>query len=91
MCVINERQLFVGHTPPHVRSVTSHADLTPFFQPLRYSFLLVEDMLITKLFDTNVTGKNEMSLFEKIKASQDAKDVVGYLACLHDDFVFVRH
>ena len=32
-----------------------------------------------------------MSLYEKIKAAQDAKDVEGYLACLHDDFVFVRH
>ena len=32
-----------------------------------------------------------MSLYAKIKEAQDAKDVVGYLACLHDDFVFVRH
>lgn len=32
-----------------------------------------------------------MSLYGKIKAAQDAKDVEGYLACLHDDFVFVRH
>ena len=32
-----------------------------------------------------------MSLYAKIKAAQDAKDVEGYLACLHDDFVFVRH
>ena len=32
-----------------------------------------------------------MSLYAKIKATQDAKDVEGYLACLHDDFVFVRH
>ena len=33
----------------------------------------------------------KMSLYEKIKAAQDAKDVEGYLACLHADFVFVRH
>ena len=32
-----------------------------------------------------------MSLYEKIKAAQDAKDVEGYLGCLHDGFVFVRH
>ena len=32
-----------------------------------------------------------MSLYAKIKAAQDAKDIEGYLACLHDDFVFVRH
>ena len=32
-----------------------------------------------------------MSLYAKIKEAQDAKDVVGYLACLHDDFVFLRH
>ena len=32
-----------------------------------------------------------MSLYAKIKEAQDAKDVVGYLACLHEDFVFVRH
>ena len=38
-----------------------------------------------------VCGVNEMSLYKKIKAAQDAKDVDGYLACLHDDFVFVRH
>ena len=33
----------------------------------------------------------KISLYEKIKAAQDAKDVEGYLACLHADFVFVRH
>ena len=32
-----------------------------------------------------------MSLYQKIKAAQDSKDVDGYLACLHEDFVFVRH
>jgi hypothetical protein len=29
----------------------------------------------------------KISLYEKIKAAQDAKDVEGYLACLHADFV----
>lgn len=32
-----------------------------------------------------------MSLYDKIKAAQDAKDLEGYLACLHSDFIFVRH
>jgi len=32
-----------------------------------------------------------MSLYAKIKAAEDARDVDAYLACLHDDFVFVRH
>ena len=32
-----------------------------------------------------------MSLYSKVKAAQDAKDMVAYLACLHDDFIFVRH
>ena len=32
-----------------------------------------------------------MSLYKKIKAAQDSKDIDGYLACLHEDFVFVRH
>ena len=32
-----------------------------------------------------------MSLYEKIKSAQVAKYVDGYLACGHEDFVFVRH
>ena len=32
-----------------------------------------------------------MSLYKKIKAAQDSKDLEGYLDCLHEDFVFVRH
>jgi hypothetical protein len=32
-----------------------------------------------------------MSLYQKIKAAQDSKDLDGYLDCLHEDFVFVRH
>ena len=32
-----------------------------------------------------------MSLYQKIKAAQDSKDLEGYLDCLHEDFVFVRH
>jgi hypothetical protein len=32
-----------------------------------------------------------MSLYAKIKSAEDARDVDAYLACLHDDFVFVRH
>jgi hypothetical protein len=32
-----------------------------------------------------------MSLYRKIKAAQDSKNIDMYLACLHDDFVFVRH
>ena len=32
-----------------------------------------------------------MSLYSKIKSAQDAKDMEAYLACLHDDFIFVRH
>jgi hypothetical protein len=32
-----------------------------------------------------------MSLYAKIKAAEDARDVDAYLTCLHDDFVFVRH
>lgn len=32
-----------------------------------------------------------MSLYKKIKAAQDNKDIEGYLDCLHEDFVFVRH
>ena len=32
-----------------------------------------------------------MSLYGKIKVAADARDVDAYLACLHDDFVFVRH
>jgi ketosteroid isomerase-like protein len=32
-----------------------------------------------------------MSLYEKIKSAQDSKDIDMYLACLHKDFVFVRH
>ena len=32
-----------------------------------------------------------MSLYAKIKAAEDSRDVDAYLACLHDDFVFVRH
>lgn len=32
-----------------------------------------------------------MSLYKKIKAAQDSKDIEGYLDCLHEDFVFVRH
>ena len=32
-----------------------------------------------------------MSLYSKVKAAQDAKDMEAYLACLHDDFIFVRH
>ena len=32
-----------------------------------------------------------MSLYAKIKAAEDARDIDAYLACLHDDFVFVRH
>ena|SRR6056300_447310 len=32
-----------------------------------------------------------MSLYSQIKAAQDARDMEAYLACLHDDFIFVRH
>jgi len=32
-----------------------------------------------------------MSLYAKIKAAEDARDVDAYLTCLHDEFVFVRH
>jgi hypothetical protein len=32
-----------------------------------------------------------MSLYQKIKAAQDSKDLEGYLGCLHENFVFVRH
>ena len=32
-----------------------------------------------------------MSLYAKLKAASDARDVTAYLDCLHDDFVFVRH
>ncbi|MEN8748304.1 hypothetical protein [Marivita sp.] len=32
-----------------------------------------------------------MSLYKKIKVAQDNKDIEGYLDCLHEDFVFVRH
>mgnify|MGYP001169385592 CR=1 FL=1 len=32
-----------------------------------------------------------MSLYTRIKAAQDSKDIDGYLECLHEDFVFVRH
>jgi hypothetical protein len=32
-----------------------------------------------------------MYLYSKIKAAQDTKDMEAYLACLHDDFIFVRH
>lgn len=32
-----------------------------------------------------------MSLYKKIRAAQDNKDIEGYLDCLHEDFVFVRH
>ena len=32
-----------------------------------------------------------MSLYAKLKAASDARDVEAYLDCLHHDFVFVRH
>ena len=32
-----------------------------------------------------------MSLYEKIRAAQDSKNIDMYLACLHEDFAFVRH
>ena len=32
-----------------------------------------------------------MSLYEKMKAASDNRDVEAWLDCIHDDFVFVRH
>ena len=32
-----------------------------------------------------------MFLYKKIIAAQDSTDIDGFLACLHEDFVFVRH
>ena len=32
-----------------------------------------------------------MSLYEKMKAASDSRDVEAWLDCIHDDFVFVRH
>ena len=32
-----------------------------------------------------------MSLYEKMKAASDNRDVETWLDCIHDDFVFVRH
>ena len=33
----------------------------------------------------------KMSLYEKMKAASDNRDVEAWLDCIHDDFVFVRH
>ena len=35
--------------------------------------------------------EKKMSLFEKMKAASDNRDVEAWLDCIHDDFVFVRH
>ena len=35
--------------------------------------------------------EKEMSLYEKMKAASDNRDVEAWLDCIHDDFVFVRH
>lgn len=32
-----------------------------------------------------------MSLYQKINAAQNNKDIEAYLDCLHEDFVFIRH
>ena len=32
-----------------------------------------------------------MSLYQKINAAQNSKDIKAYLDCLHEDFVFIRH
>ena len=32
-----------------------------------------------------------MSLYQKINAAQNSKDIEAYLDCLHEDFVFIRH
>ena len=32
-----------------------------------------------------------MSLYQKVLSAQNNKDIDGYLDCLHEDFVFVRH
>ena len=35
--------------------------------------------------------EEKMSLYEKMKAASDSRDVEAWLDCIHDDFVFVRH
>ena len=35
--------------------------------------------------------EKKMSLYEKMKAASDNRDVEAWLDCIHDDFVFVRH
>ena len=35
--------------------------------------------------------EEKMSLYEKMKAASDNRDVEAWLDCIHDDFVFVRH
>ena len=32
-----------------------------------------------------------MSVYQKVRAAQDKKDIDGFLSCLHDEFAFVRH
>ncbi|MDC1229603.1 nuclear transport factor 2 family protein [Octadecabacter sp.] len=32
-----------------------------------------------------------MSLYQKINAAQNSKDIEAHLDCLHEDFVFIRH
>ena len=32
-----------------------------------------------------------MSLYQKINAAQNNKNIEAYLDCLHEDFVFIRH
>ena len=49
--------------------------LLPFYR--RYPLINFED--------------EKMSLYEKMKAASDNRDVEAWLDCIHDDFVFVRH
>ena len=35
--------------------------------------------------------EEKMSLYKKMKAASDNRDVEAWLDCIHDDFVFVRH
>ena len=35
--------------------------------------------------------EKKVSLYEKMKAASDNRDVEAWLDCIHDDFVFVRH
>ena len=71
-------QLRVGHTPPHVRPVDLF--LIIFFAGLTLYHKRIGTVPVQAeclAFVSELTGRNDMSLYKKIKAAQDAKDVNG--------------